>query len=136
MRYYIGGARRERFVSATDILYTVPFAGVEDRGLFADNFFMFELCWRYQFSKKYPIYFSIFADGGNLWNYAKKSGSGEKMSESFFRNLPVGIETELAMKIPVGPVRFSWSRLISGEFYENFGLSRKNIFRFSAGFDF
>jgi len=141
MRYYIGGARREDFISSSNVLYAVPFAGVRDKGLSADNFLMARLRWTYQFTRKYPLYLSFLVDCGNLWNYTprrerellRKSGEA---TPSFFSDIPVGMEAELALKTPVGPVRFSWSRLISGEFQENFGMERENIFRFSAGFDF
>jgi predicted acylesterase/phospholipase RssA len=135
MRYYIGGGRFEDFTSASNILYTIPFAGVDNRRLFADNFFMFEFAWRYQFTQRHPFYFTLFVNGGNVWNY-EQYDEGGSISREFFKDIPVGVETELAMRTPVGPLRFSWSRLIAGEFRENFGMERKNIFRFSAGFDF
>ena len=135
MTYYIGGGRYEEFTSASNILYTIPFAGVENRGLFADNFFMFELCWRYQLAPKYPLYFSFYVNSGNIWNYHKDTAF-RNIAEKYFTNIPVGLETELAYRTIVGPVRFSWSQIIFGEFYENFDIKHKSIFRFSAGFDF
>ena len=139
MRYYIGGSRNADFVSPTNVLYTVSFAGLREREIFADNFFMFQLCWRYRFTKKYPLYFSLYADFGNTWNYSNVSEryvSRDGMAETFFHNIPIGVETELGLKTPFGPVRFSWSRLVAGKFYESFDIERKNIFKFSAGFDF
>ena len=135
MRHYIGGGRYEEFTSASNILYTIPFAGVENRGLFADNFFMFELCWRYQFTQRFPLYFSLFTNVGNIWNYYKNNDIGDA-ARDFFTNIPVGLETELAYRTIIGPVRLSWSRIIHGEFYENFNIKPKNVIRFSAGFDF
>ncbi|MCL1945697.1 MAG: patatin-like phospholipase family protein [Chitinivibrionia bacterium] len=139
MRYYIGGSRGNNLASPANILNIVPFAGLRERELFADKFFMFQLCWRYQFTKKYPLYFSLFTDVGNIWNYSNPLelyASQESIKESFFHNIPIGIESELGFKTPFGPIRFSYSRLITGEFYENFDIKRKNIFKFSAGFDF
>ena len=135
MRYYIGGGRYEDITSATNILYTIPFAGVGNRGLFADNFIKLELCWRYQFTRRQPLYLSLFVNVGDLWNYDHYSGAGNTIRE-YFNDIPVGIETELAYRTIIGPIRFSWSRLVSGNFQESFDIKRSNIFRFSAGFDF
>lgn len=135
MRYYIGGGRYEDFASYSNILYTIPFAGVENRGVFADNFAMFELSWRYQFTRSQPLYFLLYVDCGNLLNYDQNDDFSE-ISREFFRDIPIGLEAEIAYRTPVGPIRFSWSRLITGEFSENFNVNRKNVFRFSAGFDF
>jgi len=135
MRYYIGGGRFEDFASYSNVLYTIPFAGVENRGLFADNFAMFGLSWRYQLTQSQPLFFQFYVDCGNLWNYDQDDKISD-ISKEFWDNIPVGLEAELAYRTPVGPIRFSWSRLVRGEFSENFGLERKNVFRFSAGFDF
>ena len=127
VRHHISSARNGDFV-----MPSVPFAGLHGIDLFADNFFVSELCLRYQVMKKYPLYALLYIDYGNLYNY-DESG---KLNMDFVYNAPIGIETELALQTLVGPIRFSWSRIIFGEFAGYPELKKKNVFKFSAGFDF
>ncbi|MDR0305013.1 MAG: patatin-like phospholipase family protein [Chitinispirillales bacterium] len=134
IKHNINGERYNEFISSSDIFKTVNFAGLEKINVFADNIFVSELCFRYQFICGLPFYALFYADYGNLLNY---DDFGElKTDKSFFYDAPIGIEVELALQTFAGPVRFSWSRIVRGEFNENANINKKNVFKFSAGFDF
>jgi hypothetical protein len=134
IKYYVSGIRYNEFISSSNVLKTVNFAGLGKVYIFADNFFVSELCFRRQIISKYPLYFLFYVDYGNVFTHDELNVS--KINKEFLCGSPVGVEIELALQTPVGPICFSWGRIINGEFNGNSVVDNKNVFRFSAGFDF
>lgn len=129
---YIGGGRYKRSENISDLTTSIPFAGVPQNHFPVDQLLIASIYFQYHFGTS-PVYLRAYADWGMGWTYeGKKMGSRLR---SFEDEAPLGLETELAIHSPIGPVRFSWSRLIHKQFTDN-PEEGSDQFRFAAGFNF
>lgn len=131
-RHFIGGGRYQRSTNVMDISNSLPFAGVPENHFPVDQFLIFSGYLQYHIGTS-PLYVRLYADWGKGWVYNTEE-TGSKI-KSFLDEAPVGVESEIGLDTPVGPIRFSWSRLIHRNF-TNESPEGEDLFRFSAGFNF
>lgn len=131
-RHFIGGGRYQRGTNIMDISNSIAFAGVPENHYPVDQLLVLSAYCQYHFGST-PLYLCLYADWGKGWIFDDvKMGSRIK---NFINEAPVGIESEIAVETPVGPIRFSWSRLIHRNFTGE-EAEGDDYFRFSAGFNF
>lgn len=131
-RHFIGGGRYQRSANEMDLSNSVAFAGIRENHFPVDHFLILSTYLQYHFGTS-PFYLRLYGDWGKGWVF-NTTETGNKL-KNFFHEAPAGIETELAVETPIGPIRFSWSRLIHRSFTGN-DDEANDLFRFSAGFNF
>lgn len=129
---YIGGGRYKKSENPSDLTTSIPFAGIAHNHFPADQLLVNSLYLQYHVGTS-PLYFTLYGDWGMGWTH-ESIPTGQRLRE-FGDTAPVGIETEVAIETPIGPVRFSWSRLLLHSFTES-DAEGSDQFRFSAGFNF
>ena len=134
-KYYLGGGRVQNFNSPSDLFHSVPVAGVKEHALPADQFLLFSLQYRFRFTPKSRFYTSLYLDWAYGWDEEGRVTVTDALQD-FFSNAPLSIETEFAVRTVFGPIKVSWSKIIVGDYQEQFNISKSSLFRLSAGFNF
>jgi len=133
-KYSIGGARTVNIINQSNVFKTVPFAGVRQNSIPADQLFVLSSAIRFEIPTP-KIYFTTYFDWGMGWDdvsqFNIKSAAGD-----FLKQAPLGIETEVAVDTRIGPVRASISKIVAGTFNEEYNISTEAIFHLSVGYNF
>ncbi|ERP38790.1 patatin-like phospholipase family protein [Chitinivibrio alkaliphilus] len=127
---YLGGSRHRRLHTPSDVNITLPLAGLEDNALSIDKALLLTFKKRLRLRDS-DFYLSNYLDILSLWD-AGTSRTPRELAEQ----KSLGIETELSLDTPVGPVRFSWATLLKNNLPEETKTIPSSLIRFSLGHSF
>lgn len=105
---YMGGILPEERYKELDIYNSVPFIGMPTRKLPGDIMAIAHLDYRLKVRKN--IFLSTIMDWGYVWKL--NDFSWETAGNDFIRFAPVGLGVGVAIETFVGPLRFTYGRLI------------------------
>ncbi len=135
---YLGGIIPQEKYQDIRIYNYVPFIGLKTRAISGDIVFLAHGSYRFAITEDISI--TSVVDWGYAWH---NNGSNEqqfqfdkKTARYFFKHAPLGLGLSLSFQTLVGPLKFSWGRIVSGSISEDFDVAANNIFYFSAGHDF
>lgn len=133
-KYFLGGARTMNMLNHSNVFKTVPFAGVQQNKIPSDQFFVLNSAFQFEVPKP-KLHFSLYFDWGLGWDQ-EEDFTIANATRDFLDNAPLGIETEVAMETLIGPIRFSWSKIVAGSFPEELNIEKNSLFHFSVGHNF
>jgi outer membrane protein assembly factor BamA len=128
-RVYLGGVLAEERYREMGLYNYVPFVGLRPRALPGDIMALVSLGYRFMVLK--DLYLTLVVDWGNAWEEPRLANFSDLLSD-LGRQAPVGLGLGVAYNSLIGPIRFSWGRLLrSAE-----PLEEGNVLYFSVGHDF
>ncbi|HAJ80009.1 MAG TPA: hypothetical protein DCO75_09590, partial [Fibrobacteres bacterium] len=140
-RAYIGGAMPEEESSETAVYNYLPFFGLAQRALSGDIALLFR--GNYRFMLKQKLYFTLTFDWGYAWTWNRQwawdtrgFSTAKNIYNEFIDKAPVGIGVGIAYNSLIGPVRFSWGRLLRNRFASELNIKSGNQLYLSIGHDF
>lgn len=133
-KYFIGGARTMNMLNHSNVFKTIPFAGVLQNKIPSDQLFILNSAFQFEIPKP-KIHLSLYLDWGMGWDQEEDFNISDA-TRDFLDNAPLGIETEVAVETFVGPIRFSWSKIVAGSFSEELNIENDSRFHFSVGHNF
>jgi predicted acylesterase/phospholipase RssA len=138
-RVFMGGVFSEERSPSLRIFDYVPFTGLAPRSLPGDCMVLSHVEYRFGLSRQ--IFFSATLDWGAAW-LQEVTPQAQMLSKNFPGEAPLGIGLGVAALTPVGPLRFSWGRLLhQGTLVESIARndskkwSKYHVY-FSLGHDF
>jgi len=131
-KFYLGGAIPEQNYRDADIYNTIPFMGMKPRKMSADVFGLAHLEYRLKVRKN--LYLSAMLDWARLWDYEEFIKEFISVNSGLPSKNPLGAGMGIAYNTPLGPIRFSYGRLIQYR-YDREAIP-EHILYFSAGHDF
>ncbi|MBD3322263.1 MAG: BamA/TamA family outer membrane protein, partial [Chitinivibrionales bacterium] len=133
-RLFLGGTLSQEKFRDMGIFNHVSFCGLPPRAWPGDIVFMLEGAYRFRVHDK--VYLQSTVDWGYAWREDAFSADSRAVRE-LLNNAPVGLGLGIALETLIGPIRFSWGRLIHNEsIVENLDIGNENRFYFSIGHDF
>ena len=140
-RVFIGGAVPEEQYREIGVYNYLPFFGLTPRALPGDIALLIH--GNYRLLIKQNIYFTCSLDWGYswLWNdqWAWANNKTPMLSSlwhEFLDKSPVGMGVGIAYESLIGPIRFSWGRLLRNNFPSELKILSENLFYLSIGHDF
>ncbi len=133
-KYSLGGARTTNIINQSNVFKTVPFAGVRQNSFPADQIFVVSSALRFEIPKP-KIFITAYIDWGMAWDEISQSNIYD-MPREFLDDAPLGLELEIAVDTRVGPIRGSCSKIVTGEFSEEYNINRVPLFHISVGHNF
>jgi predicted acylesterase/phospholipase RssA len=140
-RVYLGGAIPEEKYKEIGVYDYVSFFGMRPRALPGDIAFLVHGNYRLKLRKS--VFLTCAIDWGYAWawekNWAWNSRSLANLNavyKEFIDNAPVGLGIGIAYESMVGPIRFSWGRLLRNRFSPNLQIPTENQLYLSIGHDF
>ena len=127
-KFFLGGAIPEQNYRDADIYNTIPFMGMKPRKVSADVFGLAHMEYRLKIRKN--LYMSAMLDWARLWEYVDFINDDNNLPPKS----PMGLGVGASYKTPLGPIRFSYGRLIRHQ-YDPEAIP-EDVFYFSAGHDF
>ncbi len=134
-RTYLGGTLPEEKFRDIGVYEYVPFMGLHPRALSGDILLLAHAGYRRMLGKKFLTWVNV--DWAHVWNQPDFIPSRVLFREAL-QESPVGLGIGIGYQSVVGPVRFSWGRLlrIGDRLSDKFGIEDQNMLYFSAGYDF
>ena len=133
-KYYIGGARNSSEITPSTVFRSVPFAGVRQNSIQADQLFVVSNSIQYEAIGN-KLFATFILDWGMGWNN-QTDFSVKDAAHEFLSNAPLGLEVEVAYNTIAGPIRGSISKVVAGSFPKEFNIENDVVFHLSVGFDF
>jgi predicted acylesterase/phospholipase RssA len=140
-KVYLGGVVPEEKYREIGVYNCLPFFGLRPRTLPGDIAFL--LHGNYRFRIQRGLYLLCSIDWGYAWPWSERwkpdkltSGSCDSLSRDFLNKAPVGMGIGIAYETVVGPLRFSWGRLLRNTFAPELNILSENLFYLSIGHDF
>jgi predicted acylesterase/phospholipase RssA len=140
-KVYLGGTVPEEQFKDIDVYNCLPFFGLRQRTLPGDIALLLRGNYRLQIQQ--GLYFLCSIDWGYAWPWDDRwkldklaSGSIGVLGREFLNDAPVGMGLGIAWITPVGPLRFSWGRLLRNNLNPDLNILSENLFYLSAGHDF
>ncbi|MCX7726544.1 MAG: patatin-like phospholipase family protein [Chitinispirillaceae bacterium] len=126
-KIYLGGAIEEERHPEMSIYYNyVPFSGLPSRAISGSRAAVMHL--EYRVEVKRALFVHLLTDLGNSWSY---------ITEDYFslvKKFPLGIGVGVSYMTPVGPLKFSYGRLVRNT--SSYEPKERDVFYFSAGYEF
>jgi predicted acylesterase/phospholipase RssA len=141
-KVYLGGAIPEEKYKDIGVFDYLSFFGLRPRTLPGDIAFL--LRGNYRVRVRQGLYLLGSLDWGYAWPWQEQwrldklvnGGLGTVIKE-FLDDAPVGMGIGIAYELPfVGPVCFSWGRLLRNKLDPDLNILSENLFYFSMGHDF
>jgi predicted acylesterase/phospholipase RssA len=140
-RAYVGGAMPEEKYREISVYNYLPFFGLAPRALPGDIALILHGNYRYLIRKNFFLTFTV--DWGYAWMWNKQwawdtrsFATTRNVVDEFIHNAPVGIGVTAAYNSFIGPIRFSWGRLIRNPLPPEFTILSENQLYLSVGHDF
>jgi predicted acylesterase/phospholipase RssA len=137
-RVYLGGVVAEEKYREIGVYNYMPFFGLRPRALPGDVALLFRA--QYRATIQRGLYFFATVDWGYSWQWDRRwllsTGSARDLWNEFRDRAPVGMGLGLAYESLIGPIRFSWGRLLRNNFATGFNVLSENLFYLSIGHDF
>jgi len=137
-RVYIGGVVPEEKYREIGVYNYMPFFGLRPRALPGDIALLFR--GQYRGTIHHGLYAFATVDWGYAWQWDSRwllsTGSARNLWQEFRDRAPVGVGLGVAYETLIGPIRFSWGRLIRNTISADLELSTENLFYLSIGHDF
>jgi len=140
-RAYLGGAIPEEKYKEIGVYDYLSFFGMAPRALPGDIAFLIHGNYRLKLQKGFFLTCAI--DWGYAWvwekNWAWNNRSFSNLKtvyKEFTDNAPVGLGIGMAYESIIGPIRFSWGRLLRNPLSPNLQIPTENQFYLSIGHDF
>ena len=140
-RAYLGGAIPEEKYKEIGVYDYLSFFGMTPRALPGDIAFLIHGNYRLKLQKGFFLTCAI--DWGYAWvwekNWAWNNRSFSNLKtvyKEFIDNAPVGLGIGMAYESIIGPIRFSWGRLLRNPLSPNLQIPTENQFYLSIGHDF
>jgi predicted acylesterase/phospholipase RssA len=137
---YVGGAMPEEKYREIGVYNYLSFFGLTPRALPGDIAFI--LHGNYRLMLMRALYLTCTIDWGYAWTWnrqwawdTKSKTTIHSLSREFFDEAPVGLGMGIAYESIVGPIRFSWGRLVRNPLQEKNILSENQLY-LSVGHDF
>lgn len=135
-KFYLGGLIPEEQFRMAGMYNYISFVGLRPRALTGDLLAAVNLSYRARVVGK--LYITAALDWGYVWQEPEFRWNGGYLRESL-ESAPLGLGIGVAYDSRVGPVRFTWGRLLRdaapvGEPIPS--VERENLFYFSVGHDF
>ncbi|MDD5674601.1 MAG: patatin-like phospholipase family protein [Chitinivibrionales bacterium] len=127
-RVYVGGVKPEERFRDIAVYNYIPFVGLAQRALVGDVMGILHGSYRYCLQRDW--YLNADVDIGYVGVYAN---TRDLTLQKVRANAPVGVGIGAAYASIVGPVRFSWGRLVRNPLQQ---IASSNIFYLSLGYDF
>lgn len=132
-RAYLGGAIPEEKNKEIGVFDYFSFFGLRPRALPGDNAFLVHGNYRFKLRKN--VYLTGAIDWGSVWN-SKSFTNFNTACKDFIDKAPIGFGIGMAYESLVGPLRFSWGRLLRNRFSPDLQIPTENLFYLSIGHDF
>jgi predicted acylesterase/phospholipase RssA len=137
-RVYLGGAVVEEKFREIGVYNYMPFFGLRTRALPGDVAVHFRGLYRGTIRK--GLYLTAELDWGYSWEWDSRwllsTSSARQLGHEFLDKAPVGMGLGVAYESLIGPIRFSWGRLLRNNLDPELGILSENFFYLSAGHDF
>jgi len=140
-RVFIGGAMPEEKDREIGVYNYLPFFGMPPRTLPGDVALLFRGQYCGQLNNY--LYTVVSIDCGYAWEWDNRWLLDKRAFETlkdfghdFSEHAPVGLGMGLAYKSVIGPMRFSWGRLLRNKFPADLNIHTDNMFYLSIGHDF
>jgi len=140
-KVYLGGAGAEERYKGTEIYNTVPFWGLKSQALPGDILLLLQANYRLKIQKFFYAFTNL--SWGYAWPYDFRWNANnlsffriKELARDFLNKSPVGIGIGLEYESMLGPLRFSWGRLLRNPLYSDLGIISENLFYLSWGYTF
>jgi outer membrane protein assembly factor BamA len=137
-RVYLGGVVPEEKFREIGVYNYMPFFGLKPRALPGDVALL--LRGEYRGAINRGLYVTASLDWGYSWQWDKRwmlrRESVRELWHEFVERAPVGMGLGIAYESLVGPIRFSWGRLLRSNFDPELHILSENLFYLSVGHDF
>ncbi|HUI93919.1 MAG TPA: patatin-like phospholipase family protein [Chitinivibrionales bacterium] len=140
-KVYLGGAGPEEKYKEIGVYNYIPFFGLRPRAMPGDIALL--LHGDYRLKLQQSLYLSCSLDWGYAWPWKDRwkldslRWSGlQKIGSEFLDQAPLGIGIGVAYDTPLGPIRFSWGRLLRNKLDPELSILSENLFYLSLGHDF
>jgi hypothetical protein len=135
----MGGVVHEDKYREIGVYNYMPFFGLRPRALPGDVALLFR--GQYRGMIRQGLYLTASLDWGYSWQWDRRwlltsAGSIGELWHEFVEKAPVGMGIGIAYETMLGPLRFSWGRLISNKIDQKLSILSENLFYFSMGHDF
>ncbi len=137
---YVGGAMPEEKYREIGVYNYLSFFGLTPRALPGDIALV--LHGNYRLMLQHALYLTCTVDWGYSWTWKRQwawdtesKTTIKSLSREFFDNAPIGLGIGIAYESIVGPIRFSWGRLLRNRLLEKDILSENQLY-LSVGHDF
>lgn len=132
-RAYLGGAIPEEKYKDIGVFDYLSFFGMRPRALPGDIAFLVHGNYRLKLRKS--VFLTCAIDWGYAWN-SKTFGNFNMAYKEFIDKAPVGLGIGIAYESIIGPIRFSWGRLLKNSFPQEMQIPTENQLYLSIGHDF
>jgi predicted acylesterase/phospholipase RssA len=137
-RVYLGGAVPEEKFREIGVYNYMPFYGLRPRALPGDVAALFRFQYRGTIQK--GLYVTASLDWGYSWQWDSRwllsTNSAKELGHEFVTKAPVGMGVGIAYESLIGPIRFSWGRLLRNNLDPDLNILSENLFYLSVGHDF
>jgi predicted acylesterase/phospholipase RssA len=140
-KVYLGGAGPEEKYREIGVYNYIPFFGLRPRALPGDVALL--LHGNYRLRIQPGLFLSCSVDWGYAWPWKDRwklenltMDGLRKIGREYLDQAPLGIGIGVAYQTPVGPIRFSWGRLLRNKLDPEFAILSENLFYLSLGHDF
>ncbi|MBD3243700.1 MAG: BamA/TamA family outer membrane protein [Chitinivibrionales bacterium] len=135
-KFYLGGVIPEERYRLIGVYNHIGFMGMRPRALVGDILAVLRVGYRFRIARK--TYLNALLDWGYAWQEPEFAFTSEYLRRSL-EAAPLGVGLGLAYDSPIGPVRFTWGRLLRNAHAVDEpipSVERDNVFYFSVGHDF
>jgi predicted acylesterase/phospholipase RssA len=137
-RVYLGGVVPEEKFRDIGVYNYMSFYGMLPRALPGDVALLFRGQYRCAIQKW--LYATASLDWGYSWQWDSRwllsTSSAKDLEREFLDKAPVGLGLGIACESLIGPIRFSWGRLLRNNLDPELHILTENVFYLSAGHDF
>ncbi len=137
-RVYLGGVVPEEKFREIGVYNYMPFFGMRSRAMPGDVAALLRGQYRYTIQK--GLYFTASVDWGYSWQWDSRwllsTSSAKNLGHEFLGKAALGVGLGIAYESLIGPIRFSWGRLLRDNIDPELHILSENIFYLSVGHDF
>ena len=140
-RAYVGGAIPEEKYREIGVFNYIPFFGLAPRALPGDIAIILRGNYRLMLRRNFYVTGTIDWGYAWVWNRqwawdTKSFTTIKNVYHDFIEKAPIGLGLSVAYNSPLGPIRFSWGRLIRNHFDPELNILSENQLYLSIGHDF
>ena len=137
----VGGAVPEEKYLEIGVFNYIPFFGLAPRALPGDIAIILRGNYRLMLRRNFYVTGTIDWGYAWVWNRqwawdTKSFTTIKNVYHDFIEKAPIGLGLSVAYNSPVGPIRFSWGRLIRNHFDPELNILSENQLYLSIGHDF
>lgn len=135
-KFYLGGVIPQERYRLIGVYNYVSFMGMQPRALTGDILAVIRLGYRLRIASK--LFLSALVDWGYAWQEPEFDFTADCLERSV-ESAPLGIGLGLAYNSPLGPIHFTWGRLLRNALPLDEpipSVEPENVFYFSVGHDF